>query len=270
MAGECRLPGHRFLQLDSGLVQSEAERRRRHRLARGERPAQSSGRARPDSQRRGGPILPRADGPDGPPRLRPAVRHESDMQCGSGPGDVTCSTTTATHPQIALDSRENAFAIQVRLRKTSVPGVTGCSNAPDDEYGNDCRWFYTAAYVDQNVPPTAARVLGAPVHRSFMGHLERTGPIKWLRLTVDHDCDVLGLTLDDRVIGHDYFTPGFARMPRASWSETIRCYVVDLGMAGGLAQTRPTSDRLQPWRQLEPTCVRRLRPGHLEHQVRRS
>jgi hypothetical protein len=156
-----------------------------------------------------------------------------DMQCSGGPGAVTCSTDLGTHPQIALDSRENAFAIQVRLRRTSVPGFPGCSNDPTSEFSISCRFFYTGAgYIGDSVPPTATAVLNAPVHRSFMGHLERTGPLKWLRLTVDLDCNPLTF---DRIIGHDSLTGSNA--DAASQPAGVqRCYVVELGMAGGLAR----------------------------------
>ena len=153
------------------------------------------------------------------------------MNCTGGPGKVTCTTTTATHPLIAIDSRENSFAIQVRLRRTSVPGIADCNNDPTSDYHNNCRWFFTSSTTSRDTPPTGAQVLDFPVHRSFMGHLERTGPIKWLRLTVDKDCN-LG-TLTDRIIGHDLLTGEDAA------SQPIgeqRCYALDLGMAGGLAQ----------------------------------
>jgi hypothetical protein len=161
---------------------------------------------------------------------------DQDLQCTGGPGEVTCSTVLGTDPLIALDSRENAFAIQVRMRRTTVPDFAGCTNDPDSDYANTCRFFYTGeGYVGDSVPPTGAAVLAAPVHRSFMGHLERTGPVKWLRLTVDGDCDENGLTLDDRVIGHDYATGTDADAATQLAGDDV-CYVVDLGMAGGLAR----------------------------------
>ena len=157
---------------------------------------------------------------------------DQDMECTGGPGNVTCTTTIDTHPLIALDSRENSFAIQVRLRRTSVPGFPGCSNDPAAEYANTCRFFFTGSgYAGDSVPPTATQILDFPVHRSFMGHLERTGPLKWLRLTVDQDCDPL--TLTDRIIGHDLMTGDDAASQPAG---ELRCYTLDLGMAGGLAR----------------------------------
>jgi Putative Flp pilus-assembly TadE/G-like len=158
---------------------------------------------------------------------------DQDMQCSGAPV-VTCSTVVGTDPQIALDSRENAFAIQVRLRRTSVPGFPLCTNDQTTGYHNNCRFFYTGAgYFGDSLAPTAGQVLAAPVQRSFMGHLERTGPLKWLRLTVDKDCDPL--SFGDRVIGHVY--PPYPEEDAASQpAGSTRCYVVDLGLAGGLAR----------------------------------
>lgn len=148
-----------------------------------------------------------------------------DLQCTGGPGEVTCSSVIGTHPRILAASRENAFAIQVRLRRTSVDGFPDCTNDPDSEYHNLCRWFFTAAYVDPNVPPTGQQILDAPIQRSFMGDIERTTPLKWLRLTVDEDCNLL--TFDDRIVDFDA-----ASQPTGS----TPCYVVDMGTAGGLAR----------------------------------
>jgi len=146
-------------------------------------------------------------------------------ECSGGPGEVTCSTVISTDPQVIAASRENAFAIQVRLRRTSVDGVPECNNAPDSDYHNLCRWFFTGdpGDVSRDTPPTGQDVLDAPIQRSFMGDIERTTPIKWLRLTADPDCDPLNGWIPD---------PDSASQPVG----TTPCYVVDLGTAGGLAR----------------------------------
>jgi Putative Flp pilus-assembly TadE/G-like len=146
-------------------------------------------------------------------------------ECSGGPGEVTCSTVFSTDPEIVAASRENAFAIQVRLRRTSVDGVPGCDNDPISDYWNNCRWFFTGdpADVSRDTPPTGQQVLDAPIQRSFMGDIERTTPIKWLRLTADPDCDPVTGWIPD---------PDSASLPVG----TTPCYVVDLGTAGGLAR----------------------------------
>ena len=167
---------------------------------------------------------------------------DQDMQCSGGPGVVRCSTVglpaPVTHPLIATDSRENAFAIQVHLRRTSVAGHPFCSNNQDDEsYPNACRFFYTGAgYIGDSLPPSGTQVLAAPVQRTYMGSLERTTPIEWLRLTMDPDCDRVN-TPDDLVPGHVY--PPDPEQDAASQPvDTTRCYIVDLGTAGGLARNQ--------------------------------
>jgi hypothetical protein len=156
-----------------------------------------------------------------------------DLNCASGgPGLVTCSSTAATDPLITANSIENALAIQVRLRRTSVPGFPLCDNDPTSEYHNNCRFFYTGAgYLGPSVPPTGAQILAAPIQRSFMGDIDRTTPLKWIRLTVDQDCN-LG-TLGDVVIGHDLATGADAASQPA---DDCAMYVVDLGTSGGMAR----------------------------------
>jgi hypothetical protein len=149
---------------------------------------------------------------------------DQDLEdCSGGPGEVTCSTVFDTDPQIVAASRESAFAIQVRLRRTSVDGVPECDNDPGSDYHPNCRWFFTGTYVDRNVPPTGQQVLDAPIQRSFMGDIERTTPIKWLRLTLDENCDPLdGWT----------FEPDAPSQP----VDSTPCWLVDMGTAGGLAR----------------------------------
>jgi hypothetical protein len=157
---------------------------------------------------------------------------DQDLNCSGGPGEVTCSTVVGTHPLITPSSRQNAFAIQVRLRRTSVDGFPGCTNDPTSEYNNVCRFFFTGAgYAGDSVPPTGLQVLTAPIQRSFMGDIDRTGPLKWLRLTVDRDCNTT--TFTDRIVGTDPITGDDAASQPA---DALRCYVMEMGLAGGLAR----------------------------------
>ncbi|HSI98687.1 MAG TPA: Tad domain-containing protein [Gaiellaceae bacterium] len=151
-----------------------------------------------------------------------------DLECSGGPGEVECSTVGATHPQITPNSIENAFAIQVRLRRTSVDGFPDCTNDPDSEYHNLCRFFFTGSgYAGDSVPPSGAQVLAAPVQRSFMGNLEVSSPVEWLRLTADPDCDL------DPGAGSSIYIDG----PAASQAfGAPRCFYVDMGLKAGLAR----------------------------------
>ena len=155
----------------------------------------------------------------------------NDMQCTGGPGIVKCTTSAASNPLIALDSRENAFAIRVRLRRTTVPTFAGCSNDPASDYSSNCNFFFTGnGFIGESVPPDAAQVLGSPIQRSFMGHLERTGPLKWLRLTVDPDCN----PLNGMIVGH--VTVPSEADAASQQVGTSPCYLVDMGLSGGLAR----------------------------------
>jgi hypothetical protein len=151
----------------------------------------------------------------------------------SGPdatGVVTFSTTggpTSPHLPISTSSRGNAVALEVRIRNSSNASDPDCG----DDFSDNCRWFHTARIISESVPPTDAQILAAPIQRSFMGDLDRTGPLKWLRLTVDQDCDPA--TFTDRIIGQD-LTLGVDAASQPAGA--CRAYVVDMGLAGGLAR----------------------------------
>jgi hypothetical protein len=143
----------------------------------------------------------------------------------------TTGTAASPHLPVPVGSRGNAVALEVRIRNAvnaSDPDCNGTSN-----YNDSCRWYWTAGggVFSESTPPTDAQILAAPVHRTFMGDLDRTGPVKWLRLTVDQDCD-LG-TLTDRIVGGDPVTGDDAASQPGGEQ---RCYVVDMGMSGGLAR----------------------------------
>jgi hypothetical protein len=149
---------------------------------------------------------------------------------GSGPA-ITFSTqggASSPHLPIPVGSRGNAVSVEVQLRNVVGHPNPACQ-AP--EFSPSCQWFYTATTVSPSVPPTNAQILAAPIQRSFMGDLNRTGPLRWLRLTVDQDCDLT--TLGDRIIGADPLTGDDAASQPAG---ATRCYLVDLGMAGGMAR----------------------------------
>lgn len=149
---------------------------------------------------------------------------------GDASGVVTFSTTgdpSSPHLPIVRESRGNAVALQIKLRNSP--------NASDPDCGGDftdlCRWFYTASTISESVPPTDAEILAAPIQRSFMGDLDRTGPLRWLRLTLDRDCD--DATTADRLVGSDPQTGEDAASQPVG---ALRCYVIDMGLSGGLAR----------------------------------
>ena len=154
-----------------------------------------------------------------------------EMDCTGSASDVDCRSVPGKHPQIASSSLGNAFAVQVRLQNTAVSGFPDCQL---DEFRDTCRFFLTGnGFAGTSVRPTAGKILDEPVQRSFMGDLERTTPVRWVRLTMDADCDPA--TFVDRVFGHDYATGTNEDAANQPFSAT-RCYIVDLGVAGGLAR----------------------------------
>lgn len=142
---------------------------------------------------------------------------------------VTFSTTgagSAPHPPITVASRGNAVSIEIRVRNTTNLTGGNCGG-----YGvTGCRWFYTANSIDRNNVPSPAQVLAAPIQRSFMGELDRTGPLRWLRATRDIDCDV---DTPDRIVGWDPIALEDAASQPAN---TNRCFIMEMGLQGGMAR----------------------------------
>ena len=96
------------------------------------------------------------------------------------PRSVTFSTTSDVLP-IPPDSWGNAVAIQIRLRDVEPPNALPA--ACTGNFGNNCRWYYTADpgfSPSPSVEPTDAQILRWPIQRSFMGSIDRTGPLRWL------------------------------------------------------------------------------------------
>ncbi len=143
---------------------------------------------------------------------------------------VTFSTTgggTSPHLPITASSRGNAVALEIRIRNAVNASDPDCSG----DYNDNCRWFRTASSISESVPPTDAQILAAPIQRSFMGDIDRTGPLEWLRMTVDQDCNVA--TLTDRIVGTDLILGVDAASQPAG---AQRCYVAEMGLSGGLAR----------------------------------
>lgn len=148
-----------------------------------------------------------------------------ELQCTQSGTEVECETVGGTHPQIAPNSRGNSFAIQVRLRRTTVAGFpAACSPDQTSDFGA-CRFFYTASNrYDLDMPDNgnnfAPLVRQAPVQRSFRGNSVIASSIRWLRVT-SNDC----------VGGTTYIDNEAASRPTGSAS----CFVMDMGLKGALA-----------------------------------
>jgi Putative Flp pilus-assembly TadE/G-like len=139
-----------------------------------------------------------------------------DLNGSGGPGNTSWQSTN-TLPLFAQQTAGNAIAIRVRFRNTTV-GSTNCGN----NFGSGCQWFFTGNGISTTAP-TDAQVYAAPVQRSFMGDDDMSGPIKFLRLTGDSNCDGLP-------------GPGAAGEEASVTAGGNHCFYVDMGMKGVIAQ----------------------------------
>ncbi len=132
----------------------------------------------------------------------------------------------ASSPDLPLtpDSQGNAVALEIRLRNASGGGLpAACGNA---NFNANCRWFYTGSATNASTAPTDVAILADPVQRSFSGSVDRTGPLRWTRLTADTDnpCDsVPNLGLSE--------TAEAASVPAGG-----HCFYFEMGLQGGIAR----------------------------------
>lgn len=139
-----------------------------------------------------------------------------------GPGEVTFQTVAGKHLQVPRNSNGAAVAIQVRMKDTSIAGESGCNLTTNNDFTNQCRFFYTGAgFTSTSVAPSGAAILANPVQRSFRGNSLTASSVRWLRLTADRTCDG---------------TPDFIDNEAASQpTGGNRCFFMDMGVKGGVA-----------------------------------
>jgi Putative Flp pilus-assembly TadE/G-like len=166
--------------------------------------------------------------PPGPPletRTPANTEVKWKIAYGTGNNDDICNfgascdlapswSTALTFPP---DHDRYAIALRIRLKNTTVPGVPACSNSG---FNGNCEWYYTGN-GRQPTEPNNAFILAHPVQRSFMGDDDRSGPIKFLRLNADANCN-----------GLDYQDGQAASQPDTqNW-----CYSMEMGVKGAIAQ----------------------------------
>jgi hypothetical protein len=144
----------------------------------------------------------------------------------SATGEVRYTTTGGAgslHVPLTASSGANAIAIQIRVKGSSVsPNPGNCGTRLRDFHRN-CRWFHLAGGIaGTGSPPSDDDVLGAPVQRAFMGDIDRSGPVKWLRVGKDLNCDRDAEELDGSAATH----PTASRL----------CLYVDMGLRGATAK----------------------------------
>jgi hypothetical protein len=142
--------------------------------------------------------------------------------CGFGPtcdlgGGPTNWSQTVTVPP---GQSRYAVAIRVRMKNTLVPTKPSCSNSG---FNGLCEWYFTAG-VRQPTEPNNGIKFANPLNRTFMGNDDRSGPIKFLRLYADQNCNGGG--------GYDYVDNQAGSLPIGA----SHCFYVEMGLKGGLAK----------------------------------
>lgn len=140
-----------------------------------------------------------------------------------------CDLSPSWQTSVTLDSQyaRHAIAIQVRLRNITNPASFGLPLACANNYNNNCRWFFTGGPRTQN-EPTDAQIFNNPVQRSFMGDIDLSGPLKWLHVGADTDCD--------GAINLGVGPPAGETGEAASVPTGNRCFFVDMGLQGAIAR----------------------------------
>jgi hypothetical protein len=151
---------------------------------------------------------------------------------GSAQGNVVSYFTDAStdSPLVPLQARTgaHAIAIQIRVRGSSVTPDPGNCGINLDSFNDNCRWFYVGSGPpNPSVPPTDAQVLSLPVQRAFMGDLNKSGPVKFLRVGKDLDCNrTISRPPQDEALDGEAGTH----------SQASSCWYVDMGLKGGIAK----------------------------------
>ncbi|MGH7539412.1 MAG: Tad domain-containing protein [Gemmatimonadota bacterium] len=142
---------------------------------------------------------------------------------------VTFETTgagSAPHPLITQDTQSNAIAIRVRVRNAQNSPNPACQIPSTATFDNNCAFWWTAnGMVPENSANDAPEIVAAPIQRSFSGSVDRTGPLRWLRLTADLNCGdgVPDLGLSETV-------------EAASVPGGRHCFYMEMGLQGAVAR----------------------------------
>jgi hypothetical protein len=148
-----------------------------------------------------------------------------DLNSGGNPNAQGLVTYSGSVPFDA-DTRGNAIAIQIRVKGSTVNPNPGNCGPNLGNYSDNCRWFHVGSGISStSVNPitnnNGTAVLGSPIQRGFRANTVTGGPVRWLRLTQDTDCDG---------------TPNLIDLDAAAArTGGNRCFVVDMGLKGGIA-----------------------------------
>lgn len=134
--------------------------------------------------------------------------------CDLGPSWSATVSVPPTHPRYSV-------ALRVRLKDTLVPGRPACSN---NNFNGNCEWYFTSAGRVLTEPSNAIK-FAQPLQRPFMGNDDRSGPVKFLRLNADANCD--------NPTGLPEFQDNEAGSMQLG---AAHCFSVEMGLKGGVAQ----------------------------------
>ena len=148
-----------------------------------------------------------------------------DLISGGQAPTLTYSTqgnSGSPHLQLDANTRQNAVAVQVRLK--NVVGHPNADCLQNSTFRDNCRWFYTGSGLfGTGVAPTNAQILASPVQRAFRGNSVNSTSVQWLRVTTDSNC----------AAGVDFIDGEAASQPTGS----AHCFKMDMGLKGGLAKS---------------------------------
>ena len=133
----------------------------------------------------------------------------------------TAGTVASNHVPLTASSGANAIAIQISVRRSTVSPNPGNCRFNLNTFHQDCRWYHLAAGISGTSAPSDSAILASPVQRAFMGSLDLSGPVQWLRIGKDVNCDRTAEELDGSAATHP--------------SNSLTCLYVDMGLRGGTA-----------------------------------
>jgi hypothetical protein len=134
----------------------------------------------------------------------------------------TTGSGSSLHVPLTARSGPNPIAIEVSVRNSPVAGNANC---PVANYSQQCQWFHLGSGIFGTSAPSDTQILNSPVQRAFMGDLDLSGPLKWLRVNKDLNCDL------------DTFDAGEASdQEAASQGPGGACFWMDMGLKGVIAR----------------------------------
>ncbi|MBF8290837.1 MAG: hypothetical protein HW391_1805, partial [Chloroflexi bacterium] len=152
------------------------------------------------------------------------VSNNNPSASGGNVGFSTTGVNPSPHLPLPANSRQNAVAIEVRLRNASGGGLpAACGGA---SFNANCRWFYTGGGAPSpSVAPTDVQILASPVQRAFRGNSLTSSSVQWLRLNADRS------PCGSPPLGDTPY-PEAASQPTSGNS----CFYVEMGLKGGIAK----------------------------------